>query len=177
MVKRRVSFCFCRRCMCNLCHMLFVLCWNAAWYWPKWYHIFSVHWALLNYQVASLNQTSQAFWFLTSKRLRTVKVILTSVFCCFCFPGILTMSMPWMTGARPSVGCKCRSYNSWSCRYCLSVCFRPKYLCVVFSWHFLSVCRTPPCLSDISHGVTRVGEGGGRGAEWNNFVHLRVTSH
>lgn len=43
----------------------------------------------------------------------------------FCFPGILTMSTPWMTGARPSVGCKCRSYNSWSCRYCLCACFGP----------------------------------------------------
>lgn len=69
--------------------------------------------------------------FLTSKRQQKAKVKLTSffffvcVFSVFCFPGILTMSTPWMTGARPSVGCKCRSYNSWSCRYCLSVCFGP----------------------------------------------------
>lgn len=42
-----------------------------------------------------------------------------------CFPGILTMSTPWMTGVRPSVGCKCRSSSSWSCRYCLRVYFGP----------------------------------------------------
>lgn len=42
-----------------------------------------------------------------------------------CFPGILTTSTPWTTGVRPSVGCKCRSSSSWSCRYCLRVYFCP----------------------------------------------------
>lgn len=39
------------------------------------------------------------------------------------FPGISTTSMPWTTGARPSVGCKCRSSSNSSSRYCHVSCF------------------------------------------------------
>lgn len=82
----------------------------------------------INNQLALLHYTSQDFCFLHLKGCRRRKSNWHQLFCVFsvfCFPGILTMSTPWMTGARPSVECKCRSYNSWSCRYCLSVCFGP----------------------------------------------------
>lgn len=81
------------------------------------------------------------------------------IFCSFCFADILTMSTPWMTGAQPSVGCKCRSYNSWSCRYCPTECFEPNiYVSSSADTSSVSV-QTPPCLTDISHGVTHRGMG------------------
>lgn len=127
----------------------------------KWYHIFSVRCAC----VIKPNITGLCFFHLRSCTRARVKVTsVFRVFSVFCFPGILTMSTPWMTGARPSVGCKCRSCNSWSCRYCLLL-FWPKYLYVVFSWRFLWVCPTPPCPPDINHGVTR-GGGGGMGVKY-----------
>lgn len=65
----------------------------------------------------------------TRARLRGAEISLASAplqsLYFLCFPGISTMSTPWMTGVRPSVGCKCRSSSSWSCRYCLGVYFGP----------------------------------------------------
>lgn len=65
----------------------------------------------------------------TRARLREPETRPTSAslrrLCVLCFPGISTTSTPWMTGARPSVGCRCRSCSSWSCRYCLCVYFGP----------------------------------------------------
>lgn len=150
--------------------MLLVLSWSLV----LCCHIFSVHCVVVHYQIASFIQMC-----LTSKMLQKVKVKLTSaffvcvcVFSVFCFPGILTMSTPWMTGAQPSVGCKCRSYNSWSCRYCLSVCFGPN-IYVSSSPDTSSVSAEPLPVRLISAMGSLVEEG----AEWNNFVHLQVISH
>lgn len=118
--------------------------------------------------------------FLSSKRQQKAKVKLTSVFffcvcvfSVFCFPGILTMSTPWMTGARPSVGCKCRSYNSWSCRYCLWVCFAPN-IYVSSSPDTSPVSAEPLPVRLISAMGSLV-----EGEQQNEiiFVHLQVISH
>lgn len=112
-----------------------------------------IHCALPSDQIAVLNHALQDcesdFTF-----------FLVSVFSFFVLSAdILTMSTPWMTGAQPSVGCKCRSYNSWSCRYCPTECFEPNiYVSSSADTSSVSV-QTPPCLTDISHGVTHRGMG------------------
>ena len=161
--------------------MLFVLCWNSAWYWPKWYHIFSVQSSLLNYQVASLKQISQGLLFLPIlKGCRRWKSnwhqFLSVLFLYFS----RHLNNEHALDDRSTAQCRVQMQvvQQLELQVLSRRLFWPKYLCVVFSWHFLSVCRTPPCPSDISHGGhSHEGWGWVVGAEWNNFIHLQVTSH
>lgn len=143
----------------------------SAQYLPSRYHAFSLHCAPLPDCVIKPDNAGLLFLLHLSCCRRRNQTDISSF--SFCFPGILTMSTPWMTGARPSVGCKCRSYNSWSCRYCLCACFGPN-IYVSSSPDTSSVSAQPLPVRLISATGSLV-EGGP--AEWNNFVHLQVISH
>ena len=138
--------------------------------------------ALLNY-----GADADVFRFFHLKECRSLKsnwhqqvFFSLLMFSVFCFPGILTMSTPWMTGARPSVGCKCRSYNSWSCRYCLSA----------FVLAQIFMCLLLPTLPERQSCLIAAAAARGSGVEKKKnlkkgkgqqseiiFVHLQVTSH